>query len=375
MKKLSITGIILTLFVQHSLAQIKSVEDSSAETGFWSIGYTGGAAIKLFDNTGETNKSFAGYTAGISLYINIDEKSSIGAEANYGRFANKDVYHFNRLEKDYTTYFELTFGPKFNIGKNYYFSVHLGNYFLTYNYEDEYYSNYTYYSVNMRTNTYPGFGASFEAGKIFEFSKSFDLTVNGKLSLGLPGMKPVLRGMLRAGVIFNNGKAAESDRTKLPEKTHSISLSGGITDPSVFNKVNHPITPNIGIEGTLRTSPKIELYGNVTYNEILGNYSRFYNTAHGSITELTAGPRFMIGSQKYAGFVQPGGGLYLYYNRTRSGYSEEEMFYGINAGAGFMVNVFNDFSVIIKSRIHIIFDGQVRPGGYINTTGGIRYEL
>lgn len=376
MKKQIIPGIILILIVQHSFTQIKSTKDTASQTGFWSIGYTGGAAIKLIDNTRETNKSFAGYTTGISLYINIDEKSSIGVEANYGRFANKDIYHFNRLEKDYISYIELTFGPKFQLGKNYYLSVHLGNYFLTYNYEDEYYSPYTYFYSNERSATYPGFGASFEGGKIFKFSKSFDLTVNGKLSLGLPGMEPVIYGMLRAGVIFNNGKTAEKDRKKLPsEKTHSISLSGGITDPSFFNNDNYRITPNIGIEGTLKTSPKIELYGNVTYNKILDEYSYFFNTAYGSITEITTGPRFIIGSQKYAGFVQPGVGLYLYYHRIRSSSSEEEMFYGINASAGFMINVFNDFRVVIKSGAHIIFDEQVRPGGYINTSGGIRYEL
>ena len=51
------------------------------------------------------------------------------------------------------------------------------------------------------------------------------------------------------------------------------------------------------------------------------------------------------------------------------------MFFGLNAGTGFMITVLSDFSVIFKSRIHIIFDGQIKPGGYINTTGGIRYEL
>lgn len=376
MKQLLIAGIILTLFVQYLFPQPKSSKDSTSETSYWSIGFTGGATAKIFDNTGESNKSFAGYTAGINLYINIDKKSSIGAEANYGRFATKENNNFHGRENDYITYFELTFGPKFHVGEDYYLSVHLGNYLLTYNYEKEYYSYDTFFPSNIRSNTYPGFGASLGAEKNFELSKDFDLTVNGKLSLMLPGMEPILYGMLRTGFNFKNGDNGNRKIKNLTaEKTHSLSLSGGITDPDLFYKGYYRITPNLGIEGTLRTSPKIELYASVTYNEILDNYSYFYNSAYGSITEITAGPRFLIGSQKLAGFVQPGGGLYLYYYRARSGYSKEEMFYGINAGTGFMITVFNDFSVIVKSRIHIIFDEQAKPGGYINTTGGIRYEL
>ena len=376
MKKLILISGLTLILAQYSFPQTKAIKNSISKKSYWSIGFTGGTTAKIFDNTGEPNKSFAGYTAGINLYFNIDKKNSIGAEANYGRFASKEIYNSHGLEKDYTTFFELTFGPRFHIGENYYLSFHLGNYFLTYNYEDEYYSNNKYYPANIRSNTYPGFGASLGAEKIFELSKDFDLTVNGRVSLMLPGMEPILYGILRTGFIFKNGKTVNRDIKYLtPEKTHSLSLSGGITDPDLFYKGYYRITPNLGIEGTLRTSPKIELYTSVTYNEILDDYSYFYNTAYGSITEITAGPRFMIGSQKFAGFVQPGGGLYLYYYRARGGCGGEEMFFGLNAGTGFMITVLSDFSVIFKSRIHIIFDGQIKPGGYINTTGGIRYEL
>jgi hypothetical protein len=310
MKKLLIPGIILILFVQYSTAQIKSVEKSTAVTGYWSIGYTGGAALKLFDNTGESNKSFAGYTAGISLYINIDKKSSIGAEANYGRFASKINNNSYGLEKDYITYFELTFGPKFHVGGDYYLSFHLGNYFMTYNYEDVRNSHYTYYPSYIRSNTYPGFGASLGAEKIIKLSKNLDLTVNGRFSLMLPGMEPISYFMLKTGFIFKNGKTVNRKiKNFTPEKTHSLSLSGGITDPDLFYKGYYRITPNLGIEGTLRTSPKIELYASVTYNEILDDYSYFFNTAYGSITELTAGPPVHDRQSEICGICTAGRGI------------------------------------------------------------------
>ncbi len=361
MKKLIlIAGLIL--ISQYSFPQIKSIKDKSPESSFWSIGFSGGVPLKILDKVNPRYNSHAGYIWGVNLFINIDRNNAIGAEFNYGRFVSNSDNNYNK-------FFEITFGPKFHLGSNFYASVQLGNYFMVYKHKYEYRYFYSY----NQSESNPGFGLSLGLEKNIRINDDINLNLNEKLSLGLPGMEPVFYGMLRAGITFNeNTHPVETHNQS--DKVHSISLSGGFTSTNEVDNFDYDFTPNISIEGTFKTSPNIEMFGNITYNKISSDYG-YTSIAYASMTETTVGSRFFIGSRDYSGFLQLGGGLYYSYFRPQGYYGSSEMYWGLNSGTGAKIKVYRDFSVIFTGRFHFIIYGNARPGEYFSTSCGMRYEI
>lgn len=369
MKKLIlIAGLIL---ISHlSFPQIKSINYKSPSSSFWSIGFSGGVPLKLSDKVDSRYESHSGYIWGVNLFINIDKNTAIGAEFNFGRFFSGNINSYPN-GNEYNSFSEITFGPKFHIGNNFYALIQLGNYFNVYKHKYEYRYLYSY----NQSESYPGFGISLGLEKNIKLNENVNLNLNEKLSLGLPGMEPIFYGMLRAGITFNEViHPVETDKRQ-SDKTHSISLSGGFTsslDPA--NNWEYNFTPNISIEGTVKTSPNIEMFGNITYNKFSSDYGYSW-IAYASMTETTVGSRFFIGSQNYSGFLQIGGGLYYPYFRPHGYSGGGEMYWGLNAGTGAKIKVYKNFSAVVLGRMHIIINEYSGPGGYFNTSCGIRYEI
>ena len=129
---------------------------------------------------------------------------------------------------------------------------------------------------------------------------------------------------------------------------------------------------HIYVEGAYRSAPKFEVYGNLEYNEIKRNSS--YYTGR-SFIDLIFGPRFLFGNEKYLSFFELGMGMYIQ-DYLSAYYSNEDVPYvGVNFGAGVIINVNEHIGFPIKGKMHLIFNGINRPGGYLTTAAGLRYVL
>ena len=217
------------------------------------------------------------------------------------------------------------------------------------------------------------FGIGAGTGAIFRLSKDFSAIIKGNLNYMVPGRYLILFGGLTAGIIFTNKKAeSETEKRYKKKGSWSVTVSGGINNPELFRSVDYKAAMHIYVEGAYRSAPKFEVYGNLEYNEIkrVSGYKR-----GSSLIDLIFGPRFLFGNEKYLSFFELGMGMYIQ-DYLSAYYSNEDVPYvGVNFGAGVIINVNEHIGFPIKGKMHLIFNGINRPGGYLTTAAGLRYVL
>ena len=129
---------------------------------------------------------------------------------------------------------------------------------------------------------------------------------------------------------------------------------------------------NIGAEIAYRSEPKFEIYGNLDFNSVNCRNSAIYSS---NTIDLICGPRFMIGTEKYKSFFELGMGLYLQDNQYDYYSVDSGLYLGLNFGTGLIINLNEQFGIPLKGKMHLVFNGNNKPGGFLTATGGLRYTL
>jgi hypothetical protein len=372
MKKLILIPSLLLILYSISFSQNILHQKSSEQDDYWNMAFTGGTLFNAVDNVEKDNIFRAGYTAGFDLFCNmLGKKSAIVVTAGYSRikYTSNNYAGLN----PYKEYYELTFGPRFYLGKGYFVETLLGNYIINYAYDMPRSVGLEYYGGRLAEELYTCFGINAGAGTQLELTEDFDGIIKGRINFILPDLKSTIYAGLTAGIVFRN-KKIEPETEKLYSKngTWSFTVSGGINNPELFHSSNYNIGGNAAAELAYRSAPKFEVYGNLEYNEIQRNpdYSRGR-----SLIDLTFGPRFLFGKEKYLSFCELGMGMYIQ-DYLNTYYSNGDVPYmGVNFGTGVIINVNKHIGFPFRGKIHLIFNGNSHPGGYLTATGGLRYVL
>jgi hypothetical protein len=369
MKKLIVSLSLLLILYSVSFSQNILQTKSTEQTDYWNMAFTGGAFFNFIDNVKNDNRFRAGYAAGFDLSYDMKgKKSAIVITANYSRIK----YTLNKYSglNYYKEYYEFTFGPRFYIGKKYFAETLLGNYIVNYTLERP---EILYYSGGLHEDIYLRFGIGAGAGLIINITKDFDAVIKGRTNLMLTGEKSIISGSLTTGIVFRNNKIEpETERLYSKNGLWSVTVSGGINNPELFRSVDYQAAGHIDVEGAYRSAPKFEVYGNLEYNEI----KRVSGYKHGSsLIDLNFGPRFLFGNEKYLSFFELGMGMYI--QDYLSGYysNGDVPYMGVNFGSGIIINANKHISFPLRGKIHLIFNGNNHPGGFLTATGGLRYML
>lgn len=362
MKKLILFLSLLLILYSVSFPQNILQNKSTEQTDYWNMAFTGGALFNLIDNIKNDNRFRTGYVAGFDLSYDLKNKNSaLVITANYGRikYLFKEYPAFN----SYKEYYELTFGPRFYIGKKYFVETLLGNYIV----------NYTQERPETHEDIYLRFGIDAGAGLIIKITNDFDAVIKGRTNFLLTGERTILSGSLTTGIVFRNKKIEpEIEKRYSKNGVWSVTVSGGINNPELFRSVNYLAAGHIDVEGAYKSTPKFEVYGNLEYNEIERNPS--YYTRR-SLIDLNFGPRFLFGHDKYLSFFELGMGLYIQ-DYLNAYYSNGDIPYmGVNFGGGIIININKHIGFPVRSKIHLVFNGNNKPGGFLTATGGLRYTL
>jgi hypothetical protein len=370
MKKLILFLSLLLIHNSIPFSQNILHQKSSEQTDYWNMAFYGGALFNLIDNIDKDNKFRTGYIGGFDLSYDMKgRKSAIVITANYGRI--KYTYNYSPEFDSYKEYYEITFGPRFYLGKGYFAETLLGNYIINYTSTRPDPVGLEYQSGFFGKGFYVCFGAGACVGTRVKLTGDFDLIIKGRMNYLLPELKSVLSFGLTSGIVFLNKKiepVVEKQYSK--NGTWSITVSGGINNPELFRSVDYKAGGHIDVEGAYRSAPKFEVYGNLEYNEIKRNPE---HSAGRSIIDLNFGPRFLFGKEKYLSFFEMGMGLYIQ-DYLNTYYSNGDIPYmGINFGTGIIINVNEHIGFPVKGKIHMIFNGNDKPGGYLTATGGLRY--
>jgi hypothetical protein len=338
------------------------------------MAFTGGALLSLIDRVEEDNTIFAGYNAGFEMFYDMNKKkSAVVINLNYGRIKKQAPNTESDGDNTYTEYFELSFGPRFYLGKSYFIETLLGNFFVIYVTNRPTPVGQEYNPGILLENATMCFGVGIGTGSRFKLSDDFDVIIKGKINFLLPGLKTILYAGLNTGIVFHNKKRdPEIEKQYYKNGTWSVTVTGGIINPELFHSADYEAAENIGIEGAYRSTPRFEVYGNLEYNRIKRNDR--YTSGEG-IVDLILGPRFLVGTKKYLGFFELGMGLYMQ-DYQYDYYSDNSgPFTGVNFGTGVIFNINEHIGIPLKGKMHLVFNGNNRPGGYFTAAGGLRYTL
>ncbi|RPI19744.1 MAG: hypothetical protein EHM58_00630 [Ignavibacteriae bacterium] len=372
MKAIMSVVILQLIFSSFLFSQKKeTIGKININNRYWSLGITGGGAAYLIDDIYPKKiNPLPGFTFGTEISYNFSGlNSSLLFSVNYTSFnvsPSKYEYHGNKI-KDKIENIEISIGPRFFTGKNYFIQGSFGNYIHFGRYVNE----NNVYGKLYNTYTDAGLGFSIAAGRFIPLSKSLDLLMEGKIHSVLPQLKEVLYFTLNAGVVLN-GKGNGLKQNSL--NNYSIAVSGGITNFDMFYTKEYKTKPNIGLEIGYKTGGNEFL--------IIGMYNKIKNYRDNeyisrSLASITAGERIYIGEKNIKGFFEIGGGLYGS-SRTRSGIvetSDSKSGIGITAGAGVMYNITSRLNVIAKSVFNTIFSDKIKESPFITLQAGLRWEF
>jgi hypothetical protein len=222
------------------------------------------------------------------------------------------------------------------------------------------------YEIND-VDVHAGFGFNFGGGKKISLSKSLDLNLTAKLHSSFPSLKNVEYITLNAGLVMKNDIAA-------PENSYntspfSISVFGGIIQPEFFHSDRYRVSDFFGLDGGFGKLSHSEIFATLLFSRF--RYAEYLNSSKNDIVlEASAGPRYFIGTDKTRGFVEFGGGLYIFDSRSR----DSDIYLGTNAGAGLIHYVSSRLGVTIRTKMHILL-GQSAPSPYLNAGAGVRWDI
>jgi hypothetical protein len=372
MKKLIVLAISLLAILPKSFSQTGNItSDVRKNSSYWDISYTIGSALIIYNDLKKVYKYNPGYSLGLDLQYNFDEKSEgIIFGASYTRVDRK------RVEHEYVDFIGITVGPHFTIAEKYFAEAGFGNYFV--NHTGHKYLEFIDQSTeSLEYDTYIGFGLNAGAGVKIDIGSNLNLLLKGKINLLFPDLKNIVYAGLYTGITFDN-KTSDVKLEKQLSKNPSwgIALTGGVTSPDFFTNNRFKTSGNIGIDAALRTSLKFEAYGSLNHNLINRKNLQSGDLIQRSYSDFTFGPRWFIGKDKYLAFVELGGGVYVHYSGGTDPYTDDDLYPGISFGTGMLLNVYKSLGIIVKDKIHFIFNGENSyPGGYLTVAGGVRYEL
>ncbi len=363
--KPTILFISVILVYSHASPQSDTNRSTtSTNNSYWSIEYTVGASLSINDNFENTAGLFPGFNAGMELVSRIDDNFGIVINSQYNKFSY-DAGNFN--------YIELTTGPRFYIGhghKEFFIEVGLGNYISV---DSRSYGFDPYQEFYFSTDE-AGMGVNGGIGKVFRLGSDLGLVGKLKIHTLFPALDEAIYTGISLGIVFENERKKKSSRKDTTTIVQwSLSLLGGVSDP-VFYSRKFTWSSNFGFEAALQTGKKYEFYAEVNYSSFKLHPYRFGNKQ--GYYDLTFGPRYFIGGEAARGFIDLGGGVYGYFEAPL-GYtsSKEDLYGGICAGTGVMVNVLHNVSLILRSKINFIFSERHSLPDFLALSAGIRTEL
>lgn len=361
----------ITLF-SFSYSQRYKFQTCDSTDNFWSMSLYGGGAFNFIDNLNDNYTSSLGATGGIETAFNFSEAKSavifsLGFTSFPGHIQRTENYYINRTYKNEKI--EISFGPRFFVNNDFFiqgaFAVY-AQYFRKI-YEGEIIDPEFYNFIN-HSNGDGGFGFNVGGGKLFSLSKTISMITIGKVHFSSPGNHGILYFTLDAGIQIKNNNTVQNSRQN--KSNMSVAVYGGFANMEGLHSVVYQILPNIGIEGTYRTGFN-ELFINVFYNQY--NYKSSSNLKPKSITAILIGERLFIGNENTKGFIEFGGGVYAYENKTSSKTPADNA--GIVSGTGIYQKINSHLSGIVKADFNWIFNEHLEENSFLALDAGLRWDF
>jgi hypothetical protein len=138
------------------------------------------------------------------------------------------------------------------------------------------------------------------------------------------------------------------------------------------------VSPVVGVSGYYDVTPNIDIIADVAYNILTTKYATYTNTNF-SYLESTAGVRYNFMPTKEKVFLEAEVGAYTYtakYDYTLYGVpysvSNSTTDFGFNIGAGALIPLAKNFSVMGRVKFHDILTSGSSTN-YIGITAGFNY--
>lgn len=191
-------------------------------------------------------------------------------------------------------------------------------------------------------------------------------------------------GLLMLALLFTSISEAQTKKSIYP--VFSISPLVGVHFPMGGLNDNYNPSWNAGLEVALAINRETSFFLNGTYY----NLPRKEDASTGpaaSYIAITAGPRYVFTSPKVKAkfFLEAGLGAYIYtrkeYNSTTTPVvtypSESTTNFGVNAGPGVIIPLGEVADLVMKSKIHYIFESGGAGGSRTFVTGiiGVDFKL
>lgn len=326
--------------------------------------------MSLIDNKSKKYSPLYGINGGLETIIHFKEQNIDGIfNLNFSTYNIPEglLSYYSQEYDNKIENFQLTFGSRFYLKKNFFVQGELGISFYnrrTIYKTDNIYPEWYYFIMEDYNDIEDGFAMNFGAGKLFPFSNTVSLLTLAKIHFSSPEKRGVLYFTFNAGLQFKNRNKEEFNKPKM-----SASIYGGIANAEGFHSVVYKIIPNFGIEGTYCIG-LTELFLNVLYNPLKYKYE--VNSRAKSVSSILLGSRLFVGENTRA-FFEFGGGFYIYENNTSRKTTADNI--GIIAGTGICQKLYSHLSGIIKTDLNWIFNEHLRENSFLALDAGLRWDF
>lgn len=367
MKTLILTVITCALLSSVIYSQNRLASRPDFKDEYWKISFIAGGSLQLNETIDKESKGIlGGWNGGFELSYNFQkEKTEAVISVLYSSFDKNTIEKtiFGESLNRSIQYFEISLGPKFYIGDSYFIQAEMGNYIHSFRTKIP---QTIIYEIND-VDVHAGFGFNFGGGKKISLSKSLDLNLTAKLHSSFPSLKNVEYVTLNAGLVMKND--ISSPDNSYNTSPVSISVYGGIIQPEFFHSDRYRVSDFFGLDGGFGKSSSSEIFVTLLFSRFRYT-SDFYSMKNDFVLEASAGPRYFIGADKTRGFVEFGGGFYVYDSR----YKDSDIYLGTNAGVGLIHYVSSRIGVTLRTKMHILL-GQNAPSPYLNAGAGVRWDI
>lgn len=370
MKTLILAVIYYSVFSSVIYSQNRMASRPDFKDEYWKISFVAGGSLQLHETIDELSEGIlGGYNGGFELSYNFEkEKTEAVISVLYSSFEKKidqvSISCDNR--KRSIQFFEISFGPKFYIGSTYFVQAAMGNYIHSYKMIiPQSHLGYVYniYDVDVHA----GFGFNIGGGKKVSISKSLDLNLTAKFHSSFARLQSIDYITLNAGLVMKNDVVNSENKYNITP--FSLSVYGGIVQPEFFHSDRYQVSDFFGLDGGFSKSNNNEIFITMLLSHFRNTEDENYRKDD-IVFETAAGPRYFIGIDKTRGFVEFGGGFYVYDSSNR----ESDIYLGTNAGVGLIHYVSSRLGVTLRTKMHILL-GLNAPSPYLNAGAGVRWDI